>query len=327
MRSLVYIVIIFVTAACSSSGKFVRTFDEAELLLKKDPAEAFERLNAIDVSALEDSASMARWALLYSEAMAANNLAAPTDTIVNAAIDYYSRHNMRAELERAMQAKRIALESASPTGSALFKALFLQKEKEYFLFKARAERERIIYLCVIAILAASSVIAWQRRRLHDMDRENAMLISEAADLKSAISLRDEDCTHFKERLARLLDKRFALIDSLCETYYETQGTRAEKNSIVTRVKDEIEAVKADESIFADMEKTVNDCRSNLLVRLRTAWPDIRPDDYRLTVYLACHLSPRTISLLLGEKIEVVYKRKSRLKSRLSAKTHEIWDEI
>lgn len=31
---------------------------------------------------------MARWALLYSEALAVNRLSAPTDTIVNIAIDY-----------------------------------------------------------------------------------------------------------------------------------------------------------------------------------------------------------------------------------------------
>lgn len=36
----------------------------------------------------------------------------------------------------------------------------------------------------------------------------------------------------------------------------------------------------------------------------------------LLVFLASSLSTRTISLLLDESVEVVYKRKSRLKSRL-----------
>ena len=38
----------------------------------------------------------------------------------------------------------------------------------------------------------------------------------------------------------------------------------------------------------------------------------------LLVYLASGLSTRTICLLLDESVNVIYKRKSRLKSRLKA---------
>lgn len=65
-----------------------------------------------------------------------------------------------------------------------------------------------------------------------------------------------------------------------------------------------------------MEQAVNDCRDNLLVKVKVLCPDIKPENYRLLVYLASGLSTRTISLLLGESVDVVYKRKSRLKARL-----------
>ena len=85
--------------------------------------------------------------------------------------------------------------------------------------------------------------------------------------------------------------------------------------IADKVKSEIDAVRTD--AFTDMEQAVNDCRDNLLTRLKEAYPEIRPEEYQLAVYLASGLSARTISLLLGENIYVVYKRKSRLKKRLS----------
>ena len=68
--------------------------------------------------------------------------------------------------------------------------------------------------------------------------------------------------------------------------------------------------------FAEMEQAVNDCCNNLLADTQRCYPDIKPEDYRLLVYLASRLSSRTISLLLDETVEVVYKRKSRLKLRL-----------
>ena len=68
-----------------------------------------------------------------------------------------------------------------------------------------------------------------------------------------------------------------------------------------------------------MEQTVNDCRDNILVRVKEYYPDIKSDDFQLMVYLAGGLSTRTISLLLGESVDVIYKRKSRLKSRLKSR--------
>ena len=65
-----------------------------------------------------------------------------------------------------------------------------------------------------------------------------------------------------------------------------------------------------------MEQAVNDCKDNLLVIVKEKYPDIKPEDYQLLVYLASGLSTRTISLLLGETVDVIYKRKSRLKTRL-----------
>ena len=84
------------------------------------------------------------------------------------------------------------------------------------------------------------------------------------------------------------------------------------------MKQEIEALKGDDAMLRDMEKAVDDCRDGLLRHLREEYADIKPADYRLAVLLACGLSNRTISLLMGETLEVVYKRKSRLKLRLRA---------
>ena len=102
--------------------------------------------------------------------------------------------------------------------------------------------------------------------------------------------------------------------SRVQTYYESHGTPLERKAIVDRVKTEIESVRRDS--LPEMEWVVNDCRAGLLTQVKKAFPEIKPDDYQLLVYICCGLSPRTISLLLEESVEVIYKRKSRLKARL-----------
>ena len=139
-------------------------------------------------------------------------------------------------------------------------------------------------------------------------------MAEASYFKNEIEAGKGEVSRLVSKLHGLLENRFALIDSLCQTYYETQGTKTERKAIIDKVKSEIESVRTDS--FPQMEQAVNDCRDNLLVIVKEKYPDIKPEDYQLLVYLASGLSTRTISLLLGETVDVIYKRKSRLKRRL-----------
>ena len=314
MRGLLYILILFVITGCNYSANGHAALDEAQRLMPDDPGAAMERLNSVDVSELRDSASVARWALLYSEAMVANRLTAPTDTIVNIAVDYYGRHNLHNEYQKASRLK--ALISAGDNRDALATALYLQKEKEFMLYKEKTRRVQFIFIGLFVLLVAVAIIIWLRQRLKLESAQNDALMAEASGLKCLIETRNKDMSRLEHILHGLLETRFALIDSLCQTYYEAQGTNIERKAIAEKVKREIEAVRNDS--FHDMEQAVNDCRSNVLVRLKAVYPDIKPADYQLAVYMACRLSARTVSLLMSESVDVIYKRKSRLKSRLKA---------
>lgn len=314
MRSLLYIVILLVAAGCGYSGNRPKALDEAQRLMHTDPTAALDRLNGVDVSEFQDSATMARWALLYSEALVANRLSAPTDTIVDIAVDYYRRHRLTDEYRKASRLK--ALMQSSGDADALATALYLQKEKEFLLYKERVRRRTYMYAGFLILLAGAGTILWMRQRMKLQASQAEALMAEASGLKSQIDASRGDVCRLETKLHGLLENRFSLIDSLCQTYYETQGTKAERKAIVDKVKGEIESVRADS--FADMEQAVNDCRDNLLTKVRDAWPEIKDSDYRLLVYVASGLSTRTVCLLLDESVDVVYKRKSRLKSRLKA---------
>lgn len=314
MRNLLYIALMLVIAGCGLSASRHGDLDQVQHLIATDPQTALSRLNGMDVSQFDDSATMARWALLYSEAMAANHLSAPTDTIVDIAVSYYGSHNIADEYKRASKLKEI-INRPGNDADALATALYLQKEKEFMVYKERTKREQLLIVGAMIFILAAGIIIWMRQRLRLKSARNEALMAEASALRCSVDAGRGEVSRLQCVLHRLLEKRFTLIDSLCQTYYESQGTKAERKLIADKVKSEIDAVRTD--AFADMEQAVNDCRDNLLTRLRKAYPEIRPEEYQLAAYLASGLSARTISLLLGESIDVVYKRKSRLKKRLS----------
>lgn len=312
MRSLFYIIILLVITGCSVSSLEPKALDEAQRLMQSDPSAALSKLNEVDVSEFQDSATMARWALLYSEAMVVNRVTAPTDTIVNIAIDYYSRHDSADELKKASHLK--ALLHSSDKTDPLATALYLQKEKEFLLYKERAQRELYTLGALLALLIAIGIIVWMRQRMKIQSLQNETLIAEASGFRNQMEASRSDVSRLEMKLHEVLEKRFSLIDSLCQTYYESHGTKTERKAIIDKVKSEIESVRTDS--FSEMEQAVNDCRDNILVKVKNNYPEIKNEDYMLLVFLASRLSTRTISLLLGESVDVVYKRKSRLKSRL-----------
>ncbi len=312
MRNLLYIVLLIVVTGCGFSSVQTKALDEAQRVLPYDPSAALSMLNDVDVSEFQDSATMARWALLYSEAMAANRISAPTDTIVNIAIDYYGRHNHADEYHKATTLKTLICSSGD--SDALATALYIQKEKEFLLYKERVNRRVYMFVGIVILFVAVATIIWMRQRMKLQSLQNETLMAEASGLKNRIDASRGDVDRLEDKLRGLLETRFALIDSLCQTYYESQGTKTERKALVNKVKCEIESVRTDS--FHEMEQVVNDCCGNLLVKVRDNYPDMKPEEYQLLVYLASRLSTRTISLLIGESVDVVYKRKSRLKSRM-----------
>lgn len=315
MRGLLYIIAILMLTACSASGTRVkRSLDEAGALMHTDPSAAMERLNGLDLTEFDDSADMARWALLYSEALVANRLTAPTDTIVDIAVRYYGRGG--GEEYRHACALKAMLKSGN--ADPLATALYLEKEKEFMLYKERMRRGWIVAGAVALLLLAGGVIVWQRERLRLHEARHAALLAEASGLREDLDRNHAESSAMRGKLASLLAGRFDTIDELCQTYYESQGTRTERKAVAEKVKAQIEALKSDDGLLGEMERCVNDGMDGVLDALRAEWPAIRPEDYRLMIYLAARLSNRTIALLIGESMEVTYKRKSRLKARIAA---------
>lgn len=312
MHNILYVIIFLFVTGCSYCNPQLPALNDAEHQMTTDPEAALTSLNSLDISQFEDSATMARWALLYSEALVANKLSAPTDTIVDIAIDYYKRHNIDCQLRKASRLKEII--RSTTNDNALATALYLQKEKEFFLYKERTRREQTTYAGLSILLLSTGIIIWMQQRIKLQSAQNYALIAEASVMKNQIDSDRSEVGILETKLCELLKTRFSLIDSLCQTYYESQGTKAERSAIVNKVKCEIDSVRSDS--FPEMEQAINNCRNNLLERVKTAYPAIKADDYKLLVYISGGLSSRTISLLLGEPIDIICKRKSRLKARL-----------
>lgn len=326
MRGLLYIVILCVISGCTSGLSTDRRLSDAESMMLTDPRQALESLNAIDISEFTDSADMAHWALLYSEALEGAGIKLTSDSIINIAVDYYSGRDETELYDRAAVVRRLILDNVTAgadSADALANARYLQKMREYTLYRERKNRQITVLIMASMLLLAFATVIYLRLKMREMNIRLDATMRDALSL-SDIATRNEE----KDRLVKkLLNEKFRLIDRLCNTYYEAHGTAVERSAIVRDVTDEIEALGNDDATFRSLEQIVNDCHSGILDELKNSEVKLSDAEYRLLVYLSCGFSNRSVSILSDERIETVYKRKSRLKQKLSTVSESLKDRV
>jgi DNA-binding ferritin-like protein (Dps family) len=70
----------------------------------------------------------------------------------------------------------------------------------------------------------------------------------------------------------LYNDRLRDINQLCETYYEHSDTSRHATKVFEEVRETIESIKSDEARIEELEDLVNNCRGNIMRKLREQCP-------------------------------------------------------
>ena len=100
-------------ASCVHDSGAGRLLDEAEIQMETHPDSAFVALDSLDRRHLNTQELRARHALLYSIALEKCGIAMTNDSIINIALEYYSRTNDTENSENAALWRSRIMEHAS----------------------------------------------------------------------------------------------------------------------------------------------------------------------------------------------------------------------
>ena len=173
----------------------------------------------------------------------------------------------------------------------------------------------IIVVVFIMIIALSYIIISLRLKAQRKEIENNMLL--ASNLRNMLQVKESETNSMQEVINNLFEQRFATIDKLSSDYYEYQGTANEKQKIYTNVIKLVSGLGSDKKTLMELENFINTYKDNLMTRFRAEFPDMKESDCILYLYAVAGFSSRAISIFIGEKLEVVYNRKSRLKQKIN----------
>ncbi len=188
---------------------------------------------------------------------------------------------------------------------------------EALLASERAVRDKRFFLvCLISILSVSAFgILYYREGKRRKEEELARTLETAYEVTLTMNRQRDDLTAMQQRIDRLFGEQFTTLEILVNTYLDHEGTDKSSTLILHKVEALIEEFRNPKKL-KNLESIINESKHNIVARLREQIPSIKEADVQLFIYLCAGFSLRVIKLFMKEKLENIYNKKSRLKSKI-----------
>ncbi|MBO7397403.1 MAG: hypothetical protein J6Y31_06520 [Bacteroidales bacterium] len=186
-------------------------------------------------------------------------------------------------------------------------------------FKEEQRRRTGSLLLLLSGVLASLVMYFVARKaqiqkqLLEQKESNERLMSAAEDLRLRLKTQ-------ASRKGGSLDT----LDRLCEQYYIYEGTPSLQPRLVKEVRSIVEGLRSDPEVQRSLEQQLG---SDVMKKLRSAFPSWKEEDYLLYLFTASGFSSTTISALLEKDKPYVYNRLYRIKERIKSADFEGRDEL
>lgn len=169
----------------------------------------------------------------------------------------------------------------------------------------------ISFLCVVII---ASYIAW---RIYAKNRQDR-LIMEASELRQLLKSRDQSINGLQEYIDALYGEKFNTVEELCDLFIVPAKRATEQKRIYDTVRSIVDGFKMDGGRLSEIESFVNRYKDDIATNFKTDFPGLPQRDYILFLYSAAGFSRQAISYFMGDSVDVVSNRKTRLKKRFAS---------
>lgn len=178
---------------------------------------------------------------------------------------------------------------------------------------ARSALWIVILSGIIGLAALGAFAAWLIKRLKRTQKEKAKMQLLHQD---EISKKEKEIEFLRGKFGEAFLSRYSELERMARIRFELPKGEEDGKSAATA-----EKFLKDFSLNGEktgvLENAVNEYTDGALARLRASFPTLKGADYLLFAYAALGFSHQAMAVLLGEeKIEAVYNRKARLKTRI-----------
>ncbi len=229
------------------------------------------------------------------------------------------------EPEKALVALEKSSSKMDSTLQSRINVNLIQSVGEYYDYELRIGEEEVRasnlakwLVILVALCIIVSILLFGYLYYKSIQKKNDSNLRIAQDLNNILALRETEFTAVQSLLKELIASHYQILDGLCQTYFESQGSTSLKKRISDEVTLLIDGFSSGGKRLGELEDYVNHHHANIMADFRRDFPGLKDADYNLFLYSILGFSFSAMALFLKEsKIEAVYNRKARLKSKIS----------
>lgn len=204
---------------------------------------------------------------------------------------------------------------------------YFQSQAEFNAYRLKKDRQIYFTIFIIFVLILVVVIMYVSHKIVAKNVEINRYMEAMQSLEQSLFTKSMATDSMAEQISHLFESQFSLIDKLSSTYYETHGTKRDKEAIYNQVHSEIEKLQTNKRYIQQLEDIVNKHKGNVMQLLRESMPEFSEMDHRLLCFLYAGFSAKAISVFTGDSVGNIYMRKSRLKAKIAQSNSENREDI
>lgn len=165
-----------------------------------------------------------------------------------------------------------------------------------------------------------------RRNIRRKDRELEERANEVMTLHSEIVAKADSNDRLRSLADKLYSARLSRLNDLIDTYFNHRDSATAKTVFYHEFETQIADLGSRESL-QQTEALVNECRGNIIARLREQLPELKEQDVNLLTYIYAGFAARAICIFTGISKDNYYARRKRVKARIAASSAPDRDEF
>jgi hypothetical protein len=172
--------------------------------------------------------------------------------------------------------------------------------------------------CFTIVIVVIVIILILRRNTFEKKNLNTIVTLEnvASELKKQLNTLKSTQSNLSYSLMNMMQVRYNVLDELCQKYYEKPDD-ANPIKYAKILDSTIDKIRGNADFTNQLLDEFDIISNNLITDLKQNVHTLKASDFQLLAYLLAGFSNRSISILLCEKIEVVYNRKYHLKGKIA----------
>ena len=238
---------------------------------------------------------------------------------------------MKGDYSTALEFKHKRIKEQNKVVTSIFSKSVSDYQRDYVqsqldhsreIMRERTHRNYLILLFSLFLLCAAVIIVRQR-----ILRKN-LLIQSYIDSVSQLKQDLESSTRkSRKTIQHLFQKSMERIDKLSEELYNDSEPKMIKNKIYEELMEEVSTIR-NPAFFENLATTIDEDFDGLISRIQGCGLITKEKDLRLLCLMIAGFSVKSICLLLDVKdCDIIYKRRKRLKDRISSSNEPFKHEL